>query len=50
MLNNAELRECVALEGLKTVREYTVEAMARVHAAVFKSNYQQEPGQRNRMG
>lgn len=49
MLNNAELRECVALEGLKTVREYTVEAMARVHAAVFESNYQQEPGQRNRM-
>lgn len=37
LLMSDELRECVAREGLKTVLNYTVEAMARAHAAVFES-------------
>ncbi len=35
LLNDDALRECVALAGLETVRGYTVEAMARAHAALF---------------
>ena len=36
LLENDAVRECIALAGLDRVRGYTVEAMARTHAAIFE--------------